>query len=152
MTETQTKALDAAKELSYAFVTVPVVKLRDNTAQWIRDAVREAHGEMFPDDWVYDMCRKVASSIVEALEYGDFESVRDRQPELVDGLVDVYTSDLTAWLHSHVYRVGYCDEASDGYEPDNGIVGRIMQGQYFEIGQIFSALLSAIEAQVGDLS
>ncbi len=125
------------------------LKLRDKVPQWMHDAVQSAHGDLFPDDWVYSKCAEVVNRIASELHSGDLEDVRDNQAEIVDGLVDIFNSELTAWLASNVYRIGYCDEATEEYGPlENGeVIPIIRNGQYYEIDQIFTAILSAIETQ-----
>jgi len=69
--------------------------------QWVQDLVFAAHADMMPDDYRYRF-------IFEAIDYiADHDDV-DYPDEME---ADIYTSDLTAWLHSRNDRVDYLTEA-----------------------------------------
>ena len=162
MATTKTTPLQtAAAELADAFTTNrPIINgdscviLRPSAAAWIKEAVHTAHGDLFPDDYVYATCQRVADSIVERLDDGtELGALEDDRGEIVDGLVDVYTADLTAWAASNVNRVGYMAEARSEYgdpDPDRADSAFAI-GQYFEIESIFGALLAAIDARATEL-
>lgn len=102
----------------------------------LRDSVREAHGDRFPNDWIY----ATYSSILDRL--GDYtiehaEHLDDYRHEIVDSLVDCYTHDLEKWLadsNSH-----YIDAVITeyGYTPDSGGAGILAQAQYMAIDEIY---------------
>jgi hypothetical protein len=120
--------------------------LSDNSPEWMREAMQDAHSDFLPDDYKYRMIHECAAALT------DYEpdSWEDSLHEIADGLVDVYTSDLTAWLASDVRRVGYCEEAATEYGltiSDADFAKRIMLGQYAEYMEILSALVSAIESE-----
>ena len=117
--------------------------LKDEAPEWMGDAMRDAHGGMMPDDWRYSAAR----SIVEALAD---DADPDDMGERIDGLVDVYTGRLTAWLASHGARVGYCDEAAAEYGPFDSVDRLLMAGQYRELEEIAGALIQAIRDQESD--
>ncbi len=116
----------------------PFTRTRDNAPEWVSDLVREAHGGMLPDDWRYETIREACGAIDEAGADADTD---DLQHEFADG-VDVYTSDLLAWLGSHGGRQGYCDDAARelGAEDDT-IDQRIMLGQFAERYEVFDLVL-----------
>lgn len=109
----------AAAAFSAAFTTdrrdvdgSKFVRLEDGAAEWMRDAVREAHGGMLPDDTRYSMIRRTVDAIAEHLAYDGDADLDDVRAELIDGLIPVYTSDRLAWLASHLDRLAYCDDAA----------------------------------------
>ena len=153
----------AAAELADSFTSLVLdngdsrVILKDGAAEWIKEAIHAAHGDLFPDDYVYRTCQRVADSIVDYARYATdpghgIESLWDMNGEIVDGLVDVYTRDLLAWLASNLTRPSICDEAAEelGLAEDADLMARITLGQYREIDSIFSALLSAIESHIAE--
>lgn len=123
--------------------------LTDNAPEWMREAMRDAHGDMLPDDTRYRMIRSAVYSLTD-YSPDDWE---DCLHEMADSLVDVYTADLTAWLASHIQRVSYCDEAASEYGLESNDGARfdtaqfLMRGQYAEYIEILSALVSAITEQ-----
>lgn len=119
--------------------------LRDDAPEWMRDAVREAHGDMLPDDWRYGAIKRVACAMADVAEDEDLD---DAAHEACDAMVDVYNGTLCTWLASHGARMGYCDEAADeyGYDKERGIIGLMQLGQFAEYREIWSALASALEA------
>ena len=126
----------------------------DNEPQWQKDAVHTAHGDMFPDDFVYQTASAVVEAIAEALEYDADADLDDDRAEIVDGLVDIYTHDLTTWLNSNLTRLSYCDEAAEEFGDPTASVDldrRIALGQYFEIDQIYGAILDALNTQFEEL-
>ena len=69
------------------------VRLKDGSPEWMTDVIREAHGDMFPDDWKYTLIERAAAIIAENESEDDWSSG-------VDQAVDVYTGQLTHWLTS----------------------------------------------------
>ncbi len=82
----------------------------DNDApDWMTDVVREAHGDMLPDDWRYKMISECADALAER----DPSDWQEEDFEICDGLVDVYHSELLDWLSSHNGRSAFIDEARE---------------------------------------
>jgi len=122
-----------------------VVALKAHAPQWLRDAIREAHGDMLPNDWVYEACRD-ASLAIDDGALTDSDSVH----QYADGAVDIYTRDLAEWYrdmcHSDIYANAEC-EADDCGSSDNGNVdARLRVIQYFAIARIAQTVLGAWEA------
>ena len=116
-------------------------RLRDGRPDWLYEAVREAHADMLPDDYIYGFVRRS----VDTLATGEDEA-RESVCE-----PDVYISELTAWLGSHSIRLSYCDEATEifGVEEGDGATFRLLaQGQMLERERVFDIVLSAIREQV----
>lgn len=97
---------DLAKEMSQAFEGSTRVsgesfrKLKEGSPKWMTAIIHAAHGDMLPDDWRYAFVEEVCDTLADA------EDADEVQLE-----PDIYTNDLTAWLHSRADRVGYITEA-----------------------------------------
>ncbi len=121
-------------------------KLRPGSPDWMSDAIQAAHEGMLPDDMRYSMIRDVALRMTEAED----DEITDAH-EAVDGLVDVYTARLTAWLASSLARVAYVDQA---LEDNGGTLGKetslanlLMWGQYGEFREIWDSLAASLASE-----
>ena len=122
-----------------------VVFTTTDATEWVKNAVHAAHGEMLLDDFVFTTCREAFSAIAEAGEDADLDEIR---AEFADN-VDVYSSELIAWLGSHGERMGYCVAAQEEglVDVDADVAQRIAVGQAIERGQIFDAIVAGLEVQ-----
>jgi hypothetical protein len=121
--------------------------LKDGSPAWMDDAILSAHqrGEMLPNDWTYETIRNLLDRIAES------DDLDDDKWEAVESCVDIYNGGLAAWLGSHAYRVAFCDEAvSQGLETGPGILEAIQAGQRLEAGEIWDALIGALDAADAD--
>jgi hypothetical protein len=121
-----------------------VVCLKDSAPEWLRDAVREAHGGSLPNDWIYDECRAACGEIDEDRFSGRYPE--DVVHEHADGQVDVYTSKLFAWAADMCNSGIYADaesEASDLVSADASTEDRIKAIQYCAIQRITYAMIEA---------
>lgn len=120
----------------------------DTAPGWLRGLVREAHGDLLPDDWRYEAIRDALGDI----ELADGRDLDDLEHEFADR-VDVYTGALLAWLASHSSRVGYCDGAqSEGLTPDNpDVVSLIRLGQYMERREVFASVAQSLAERLEEL-
>lgn len=116
-------------------------KLKADAPEWMTDAVHAAHGDMMPDDWRYQAIRAAA---LDMADLSDDDDPDDLAHERCDGLTDIYTADLTAWLASATARREYCDDAvSEGLiVADDDIIKRLQVGQFCERLEIWNQLLS----------
>ena len=122
-------------------------RTKDGTPEWVKELVYKAHGDLLPDDWRY-------ACVAAALEHLSDEDADpdDGRHEFADAYVDVYTSALTAWLGSNVYRPGYCDEAAKELgSSDSDTLKRIQLGQYAEAEEVYGLVLEALEERAGEL-
>lgn len=158
---TKSKPTTFAK-LSTEFYKAFVRKTRDDktvfyslvegSPEWMTDAVRAAHEALdgrFPDDWTYDACHTILSTLD---DYGcvDGDVARENMHEIADGAVDVYNTARYAWLAMHTGNADLCDEAVSelGGDPEASIADRIGLGQYLAYTRIGEALIGAITEQV----
>lgn len=110
----------------------------ETTPEWVHDLAHAAHGDMLPDDYRYEM-------IVDALSFiADNGDTDDGSHEFADSEVSASTADRTAWLASHLDRVGYMIEAQSafGAEPDPATA--IGYGWYLEAHEVYESVLSSL--------
>lgn len=133
------------------------IRLRDERPEWMRDAVREAHGDALPNDRHYAAARDVALYLAECSiersgdDFSDFDSdVCDACSSAAESLTDVYTSHLIAWLHETPGAIDACDEAAEEglVSAESDLETRIRSGQWRWYEQIGQALCAAVVAQV----
>lgn len=117
--------------------------LKDGHPEWMTEVAHEAHGDMLPDDWRYEFIEAACDAIAD--NDGDLDEARDSLE------ADIYTHDLTGWLHSRADRHGYCDEAAEEYgwelNRDNNMIALIQIGQLREKQETFDLVAKAL----GDL-
>jgi hypothetical protein len=110
------------------------------------DVIHEAHGDMLPDDWKYEHVYHIASRIAD-MENETADAIRDNEHEICDSLVDVYNSNLLAWVGSNLTRAAFVDEAISemGWPKDGGLFTALQWGQYEELRGIYSSLVNSLE-------
>lgn len=115
---------------------------KDDTPEWVSDLVYEAHGSLFPDDYVYQY-------VVESLEALAENDDEDEARETIEA--DIYTGKLLEWLASHLSRQGYVDEAVEEFGYPGSIVRAIQLGQYAEREEVFESVLSNLEQRLDEV-
>lgn len=126
---------------------------KDDAPEWVRDAVRSAHGDMLPEDTKYSMICESAGKLTEyADDDSTVDSLRDQIGEMADSMVDIYSADRVRWLASDFRRAFYIDDAREEglIGPDTSTLDQIGIGQFQEYYEILGHLLSAIENQEGE--
>jgi len=137
------------QELSDSF---KIIKFTDDTCRiylnkeyrhldQFRDLV---HGtEMFPGDVRYHMIHKAVTNMLDYYEDStDFKDILiDSTHEIADSCTDVYTTELLAWLSSHIHRQQYCDEALEMSEHAN-FISLLSAAQYIEYVEIINNLIT----------
>jgi hypothetical protein len=135
----------AARELSAALEVAErddrgkFYRLKDGSPWWMRDAIRAAHGDEMPDDFIYETCSNVADAIAELDDDTDEDAIRERLDEIEP---DCYTSDLLKWLSGNLGRMDYCTQAMRNGADDFSAV--LTQGQGEHIREIAAALYDAL--------
>jgi hypothetical protein len=110
---------------------------RSDRPDWLQNLVHDAHGNMIPDDWRY-------SFIVEALNAIEENTDLDEACESLDS--DIYTSDLTGWLHSRNDRVGYVTDARDELgRGEGGLNEDNARGQLMEKYEVLNSVYKFLE-------
>jgi len=121
-----------------------IVILADNAPPDLQDSISKAHGDRLPDDWIFD----IYHSILDALMQYDINSLDDldnNRAEIVDGLVDPYTSNLTAWLNSSNYNVHFITEAQEEFGPETDGFKILQMAQYKAIDEIYGHIVDLLQ-------
>lgn len=105
--------------------------------QWQTDIIHKAHLDRFPNDDIYDRIDTILSAWADMDTDADEDTALEILMEIEP---DVYTSDLTKWLHSDNRNTSYLDEVAQEGIKENIIM--VAQSRY--IDEIGRALLSAI--------
>lgn len=137
------KVREAARQLEAMLVSAErpdgtrYVRLIDGAPDWMRDAVREAHGGMLPDDWLYGCMPTFAETIADA------DDIEDAARDAADACVDTYDSDLLAYLGGGD-RWERVDEAMAEHAPRT-LGDAIRLAQYEEAQEAYARLVWALE-------
>ena len=112
---------------------------KEGYPEWLKDLCMAAHGDSFPDDWIYGQIANCLESILD----NDCEcEARDA----AESAGDVYSSDLLDWAKG---RGWYVDDAiRDGART---LDAAIMQGQQTMIGEIFDSIVTFLSNMAEDL-
>jgi len=122
------------------------VHLKDGYPQWMKDVIREAHGDRLPDDDVYERIE----DIIDTLSDIDDDASEDEIQERIDGIEpDVYTSDLTEWLNARNDNVYYLTEALEEMEIKDGFQ-LLAYAQSIYIREIANTLISELQKLVDE--
>lgn len=145
MNGTQSSIKQLAAKLHAALVTdkrndgQEFVHLGDNSPQWMTDVIREIHGDKMPEDTTYAFIERCAQAIEDS-ESEPQDAIYEIEP-------DIYTSDLTGWLHARADHVNYVDDAIE--EIGRSCIGSfsdlLQAAQSKHIHEVGSALISALE-------
>jgi len=112
---------------------------KNGSPEWVTDLCRDAHGDSFPDDWIYEQIANCLESILD-------NDCEDDARDAAESAVDVYDTDLLDWAKG---RGWYVDDAiRDGAED---LSSAIMMGQQTMIGEIFYAIVSFLTDMAEDL-
>lgn len=117
------------------------IRCSDDATQELKDAVHNAHGDRMPSDWIYQKFSDILGTLVD-YEIKTIDDLQDNRSEVVDRLVDVYTSDLTEWLNQSPYNVYYIDEAVKELGATENVLG---QAQYLAIDEIYTEIVTLLE-------
>lgn len=119
--------------------------LKDGSAEWMRDLVREAHDSSLPNDMTY-------SFITEALQaLSDNEDLDDAMISLEP---DVYNRDLLNWLASSISRAEIVNEAVEEYglsSKNFDLMQVIGMGQVKEKIEVFGVVLNQLQDHLDSL-
>lgn len=124
------------------------VVLKDNTPKELHDAVREAHGDKLPNDFIYSTFADLLSRISE-YDAETVDELRDNgyDHEIIDGYVDIYTHDLLQWLASDINNLEYMSRvmAESVYIEEDGAWQALARMQYYAIEDVMQYVLSLLE-------
>ena len=130
-------------------------------SEWVTDLVREAHGDMLPEDWRYETIREALDRIA-----NDGPDVADDEDEVIEDMgtdfaddVDIYTAELTGWLHSRADRYSYVDAFVEEYDyvgedpqmagtSRPSVLAMIRGGQMMERREVWDSVIKSLRAQI----
>ena len=149
----QTKPQQKADYYAAFFKTVEkadgktIIALKDDAPQGLQDAVREAHGDKLPDDFIF----ATFADLLQRISEYDAETVDDLRDsgydhEIVDSIVNIYTHDLLQWLASDIDNLEYLAQAvKEGWTVDDGTWQLLAFAQYYAIDEVMQHVLSLLE-------
>ena len=103
---------------------------KDDSPEWVQDMVRDAHGDLFPNNHSYQF-------IVEALNA--FTNYDDPEIAISEIESDPYYSQLIDWLGSDTTRMLYADDGMA--ENPSSIMDIISYGQIGEKRDVYYSVL-----------
>lgn len=112
-------------------------KTQEGAPDWVNDMVREVYDNFMPDDARDAFIRDALLLMAGAYEDDLYDTVSEVE-------ADVYTSTLTAWLHSSPSRVYYLTEVLEEYEPRDGFEALAL-AQYSERREVYMLCLQYLE-------
>lgn len=111
--------------------------LDDTAPSTLKDMVRAAHGDFFPDDFRYEVIYSALLALAECRPDDDLEEVRVE--------VDIYSHELIQWLGSNLKRITYCDEAQSEFGLEMAdVMNLITYGQQREKDEIVDLVREAL--------
>lgn len=140
-----------SKELSRALYTDKrtdggeFVKLHDGSPEWMTEAIHEVHNKLgstlTPHDTIYAFIDRAAGAFADADEDSDSSDI------IFSMEPDVYTHDLTAWLHESVDHVFYLTQALEDFGPFDDGFALLGAAQQIHVQEVAETLYSVLEAQ-----
>ena len=119
--------------------------LKENHPKWMRDVVHGAHGDKLPDDTTYEFIDDALDIICDLDDEATEDDIREAIFERTEA--DVYTSNLTAWLHARNDHVYYLTEALEKMEIKDGFQA-LMAAQQKHKEEVGLELVSELEKLV----
>jgi len=114
--------------------------------EWQSDIIHGAHLDRMPSDDIYERINDILSALADMDDDATEDEASDRMYEIE---TDVYTSDLTAWLHSDNRNVSYLEEAQACGVTDGFQLLTMAQAEY--IMEIARAVLAGIVKYIEEI-
>lgn len=139
-----------AADLHGVFVPIrdgDAVGISDELPEWlretVRDAVMECHGDLMPNDMVYELCGDVWEWLTYHAEYGERPDTDDAAHMCADYFVggswSVY-SEQHRWLAGDPYAREYCDDWACDTGQTGDIGANLTGGLYLRLRGIADVL------------
>jgi hypothetical protein len=118
-------------------------KLKDDAPSWMTTVCRKAHddGNFLPDDWRYVFIERAVDALA---AYDDVDDARSSLEP------DIYTHELSEWLHSRNSRVHYLGEALTEYGTFHDGFQVLAAAQMIEMEEVFQQVANALTEMKGD--
>mgnify|MGYP007083438397 CR=1 FL=1 len=110
----------------------------------LRQSVYAAHGDRLPDDWIFDKYMSILDALNSGYTINTIDDAEEHRSEIVDGLVDVYTADLTAWLASNINNVQYMTAAAEEYGKESDGFKILAMAQFKAIDEIYQEVINLL--------
>jgi hypothetical protein len=118
------------------------IKTKEGRPDWLKNLIFTVHDGMLPDDYRYKFIEDALIMIADQDEDTDLDC-----PEIE---ADIYTSDLTKWLHSRNDRVYYLTEALETFEIKDGFWA-LQEAQLREREEVYYSVLYLAAALINSL-
>lgn len=106
------------------------------------------------NDYTYEWLNSFLSNVIDLLEINEYsnfeelsEDIQDHISEWSDSETDIYTSDLTEWLHYNNNNVYYIEESIKEFGINTNDVNGfsiLMTAQYMAIQELFNSALCCL--------
>lgn len=126
------------------------VCLVDGSPDWMRDAIREAHGGRMPCDYLYRACKAAVDHFAETLEESGREMLDDSHDaafDFAESFVSVYHADRFAWLADHLDNHQLVDQMREEgmVDEEAPISDMVAAGMATQAEAVFERIAEAIE-------
>jgi hypothetical protein len=105
--------------------------------------IRNAHGDMSPDDYKYQFIHEALEAIAES-----------DNPEDINLEPDCYNHALLKWLSSNTIRVNYCNDAIENmlaFKDEMDFMAIISMAQSLEKDEVFQSVRASLESIMEEL-
>jgi hypothetical protein len=135
------------QELARQYADMFITAQRDNEETYLtlRDSndnlmslIRDAHGDMMPDDFKYQFIHEALEAIAETDDIDDI----NLEP-------DCYNRDLVKWVSSNLIRASAVDEAVENYSY-KCFYSALRMGQSAEKEEVLYFVRSSLESILGE--
>lgn len=114
------------------------VAFKRDAPEWMRDMARDAHGDLLPDDFIYEYIAEALEAISMADDAEDIERACDELEP------DVYTSGILKWLSARGFMcvdeaLSDCGMQVDGV--NTTLFDAVMLAQVEEKRRVFNAVV-----------
>lgn len=106
----------------------------------IREAMRSVDGDM---DYIFSTAVSILDSLADFTD--SIHDIDDIIHEIADSLVDIYTTNLTAWLAMNLSHLNFVNDALGEFGSNLTIENAISVGQYNQIRELATALVAVLE-------
>ena len=120
------------------------VVLTTDAPQNLKDSVMEAYGDRLSDDWIFNIYHSILNALMQ-YDLNGQDDLDNNRAEIVDDLVDPYTSNLTAWLNSSNYNVYFITEAQEEFGPETDGFKILQMAQYKAIDEIYGHVVGLLQ-------
>lgn len=122
-----------------------IVRRNADTPEWVANAIYEAHDDIMPNNWVYEVAHDAFAAI--------HDGVGSYSDDVLTGFADsadMYNADLLNWVRDYPAASGFIDEAVSEFGGAKDFFHSIQMGQYEARSMIFGIILEAVTSELTD--